>query len=40
LLDHVATDASTEAALIASLRLDYAELAHQTSVYLRRNYVR
>jgi tetratricopeptide (TPR) repeat protein len=40
LLDHVATDSSTEAALIASLRLDYAELAHQTSVFLRRNYVR
>jgi tetratricopeptide (TPR) repeat protein len=40
LLDHVATDSSTEAALIASLRMDYAELAHQTSAYLRRNYVR
>jgi len=40
LLDHVATDASTEAALITALRLDYAELAHQTSAYLRRNYVR
>jgi len=40
LLDHVATDSSTEAALIAALRMDYAELAHQTSAYLRRNYVR
>lgn len=40
LLDHVSTDASTEAALIASLRMDYAELAHQTSAYLHRNYAR
>jgi len=40
LLDHVATDTSTEAALIASLRLDYAELSHQTAAFLRRNYAR
>lgn len=40
LLDHVATDSSTEAALIAALRMDYAELAHQTSAYLHRNYAR
>jgi predicted negative regulator of RcsB-dependent stress response len=40
LLDHVATDASTEAAARTSLRMDYAELQQETAKYLRHAYLR
>jgi len=40
LLDHIATEPSTELALRDSLRIDYAELAEQTTKYLRREYLR
>jgi hypothetical protein len=40
LLDKLATDNSTEAALHDALRCDYTELEQQTVAYLRRNYVR
>jgi hypothetical protein len=40
LLDRIATLPSMEAALREALRCDYADLDHQTIVYLRREYVR
>ncbi len=39
LLDHVATDASTEAAARRTLRMDYADLEQETVKYLRRAYL-
>ena len=40
LLDHIATEPSTELALQDSLRLSYADLAQQTTSYLRHEYLR
>jgi aminopeptidase N len=40
LLDHIATEPSTEIALRDSLRLSYADLAQQTTSYLRHEYLR
>jgi hypothetical protein len=40
LLDRIATSPSMEQALREALRCDYADLDHQTIVYLRREYVR
>jgi Tetratricopeptide repeat len=40
LLDRIATSPSMEDALREALRCDYADLDHQTIVYLRREYVR
>jgi len=40
LLDHVATNASTEAAARSTVRMDYAELEQETAKYLRHAYLR
>jgi hypothetical protein len=40
LLDHIATEPSTELALQDSLRMSYADLAQQTTSYLRHEYLR
>jgi tetratricopeptide (TPR) repeat protein len=40
LLDHIATEPSTELALRDSLRMSYADLAQQTASYLRHEYLR
>src|ERR1700733_11778359 len=40
LLDHIATEPSTELALRDSLRMSYADLAQQTTSYLRHEYLR